>query len=311
VDPNFDTVPTDLVLATCHNVAATHLINDKVTPPASGLHVRSDKGRLTLKQLIALVFSLLMSVICWAETAPPGTTIPSSHTKPFISIREFRGAWEANHDYPTGSIVSYNGLSYVAERDESTGVVWYSLNGVYPSTTSNSCPKSPLTDATTVTEPYKYTWTNTSFINGVSPSPQSTCTVTGTLSTTGPLKSMWFQVFFPLGWSTGSYNNLEDPFITMTGIPCCGAQAIPNAAGDVTDYVFDVFTTTALDVLTDCYGNYAYGISTQQAYSATGGTPGLINPCGAVTTPHAWVYVRVRAVTANPNHTPFTITFFD
>jgi len=268
------------------------------------------KGKSTIKQLITLVSSLLMSVVSLAQTTPPGTTIPSSPT-PSIPIQEFRGTWEANQDYPTGSIVNYNGLVYLAKKDESK-VTWYSLNGVYPAVPGaifapGSTP-SPLTDFTTITSPYKYTWSTIYSLDHVI-SPGSTCTVTGTLSTAGPLTSMWFQVLFPPGWSIGTNSNPQDPFITMAGIPCCGDPPIPNASGDTTDYVFDVFTTTTLDVLTDCYGNYAYGISNQ--VNAVSGEPGLINPCGAVTTPNAWVYVRVRAVTANPNHTPFTITFFD
>ncbi len=165
---------------------------------------------------------------------------------------------------------------------------------------NNPCPQSPVTETTSLTSPQKYSW-SLNYVGSPGYPNGTECTVTGTLSTSGPLTTAWFQVYFPNGWVIGTNGNNEDPFIMFCSVLAQQSLGVGCATvGDTTDYVFDVFTDSSMDVLTDCYGNYASGMTTQ-----------LVNPCGEVTTPYDFVYVRVRAVTANPSNTPFSIVFYD
>lgn len=259
---------------------------------------------------------MLISGVGWAQT--PGTTIPAS-TPPHIPVTGFRGEWNANSDYPTGSIVSFQGFAYIAKSDQShkhpikpdadsDGVTWYSLSGVYPVVAppplvpppspspgqTYPCPSSPVTATTSINDPYQYTWGSAPWNGNLGSMGSVRCTVTGTLSTTGPLMTAWFQVFFPAGWVTnGTGYAGQDPFITLSG--------------DNADYAYDVFLDTTLTIPTDCYGDLASNVSTL----VTPAGVGVINLCGWVATPFNWVWVRVRAVTANPSNTPFTITFWE
>jgi hypothetical protein len=256
-----------------------------------------------------MIISALLLASSTLAMAAPGSVPASSPL--FIPMTGFRGPWLSTKDYPTGSVVSYGGVTYIAVKDQAhgrsvepdtdtAGDTWYSLTGTYPTPPPPppppgppfACPPSPITSATTLTNPLKYSWGVDSW-NGTY---QNVCTVTGVLSTTGPLMSAWFQVYFPTGWVIRPGEGPEDPFIQFGGSTQFGGVA----PSDNTDYVFDVFLDPNLDVVTDCYGNYATGMTNQ-----------LVNLCGNVITPYLWVYVRVRAVTANPAQTPFAITFWD
>ena len=201
----------------------------------------------------------------------------------------------------TSTTITFQSLNGSATNPSTFGPLLDAVS-VVPVTAPASypCPSSPVITTTSLSDPLFYTW-SLNYVGSPGYPNGTECTVTGTLSTNGPLTTAWFKVYFPPGWVIGTNGNLEDPFImfcSALGSPSFGVSCA--TVGDVTDYVFDVFTDSNMDVLTDCYGNVAYGMTTQ-----------LVNPCGAVTTPYDYVYVRVRAVTTNPSNTPFSIVFYD
>ena len=196
--------------------------------------------------------------------------------------------------------VTFQSLNGSATNPSNFGPLLDGVSVVPVTTAGYTCPRSPVTATTTLSDPLYYTW-SLNYVGSPGYPNGTECTVTGTLSTNGPLTTAWFQVYFPSGWVIGTNANNEDPFIMFCSVLAQQSSGVGCATvGDTTDYVFDVFTDSNMDVLTDCYGNTASGMTTQ-----------LVNPCGAVATPYNFVYVRVRAVTTNASNTPFSIVFYD